>query len=500
MGQNRTILRVKRRSRCLLGCFFLLCNVSTYGLVVIRPSFKSIFCKGTNEPGTLRSYSSGLTRQIPTLYLSKTQLVTKSNKDLQDLMEDKSREPVKTDQVNSGRNANTSVPAPNPPKKISWIERVEQLKQYQRVHGDMLVPRRYKSNPSLGNWVNKQRQQYRIYNINSSLRHEYTSSVESNRSNSPMSSLKLPKLKPCALNAERIELLTNIGFCWDATNITAITNALAISSSWLSQENVASDQTGILRQDATSATDVHSCADDDFIRENNDSQQPILLRQQQQKEDNWWRRLDEIRALQADSTPAASETVSNAAEGPKLSESSSIFLQIPARSSLGSWVLRQRQEYSKYITLSDEQRNSSQRNASSRSGEVSSMLDQRKINALNEIDPEWWKSHNQRIWECRYQELKEYQQVHGDCCVPISYQNRKLANWVSNQRKKYNQKMGTSSSVGKMVSAPSSRLASPSTSTISDEQIDKLNDIGFVWNRWEHEFMKKDVKLGWSNE
>jgi hypothetical protein len=38
-----------------------------------------------------------------------------------------------------------------------------ELEAYRNEYGDCLVPKRYKRNPSLGNWVNKQRQNYRKF-------------------------------------------------------------------------------------------------------------------------------------------------------------------------------------------------------------------------------------------------------------------------------------------------------------------------------------------------
>ena len=60
---------------------------------------------------------------------------------------------------------------------------------------------------------------------------------------------------------------------------------------------------------------------------------------------------------------------------------------------------------------------------------------------MNAIDPNWWKSARQRQWEARCKELIAYREKHGDCCVPINYENKKLANWVSNNRKNYNLKL-----------------------------------------------------------
>ena len=45
----------------------------------------------------------------------------------------------------------------------AFAQKLLDLEAYQLENGHCLVPKRYESNPSLGNWVNKQRQSYRKY-------------------------------------------------------------------------------------------------------------------------------------------------------------------------------------------------------------------------------------------------------------------------------------------------------------------------------------------------
>ncbi|KAL9179533.1 hypothetical protein ACHAXT_008823 [Thalassiosira profunda] len=71
----------------------------------------------------------------------------------------------------------------------AFAERLSELEEYRRAHGHCLVPKRYEGSPALGNWVNKQRQNYRRY-----ARGEKTS-----------------------MNDKRIAALNDIGFVWDAT-------------------------------------------------------------------------------------------------------------------------------------------------------------------------------------------------------------------------------------------------------------------------------------------
>jgi hypothetical protein len=106
-------------------------------------------------------------------------------------------------------------------------------------------------------------------------------------------------------------------------------------------------------------------------------------------------------------------------------------------------------------------------------GDKTCKLDEKKIVLLSEIDPNWWKTIRRRQWEERCCDLIAYRDEHGDCCVPITYKkNKKLANWVSNCRKKYNLRM-----------AGEER-------NLSLERIEELNEIGMVWDRWDFEFRK----------
>jgi hypothetical protein len=233
--------------------------------------------------------------------------------------------------------------------RLPFADRVHQLIEYQNQHGDTLVPKRYAENPALGNWVNKQRQQFKKFRA---------------------------KEKPCSLTDERILVLNEVGFCWDGT--------AALNSSSSAKR----------RTESTS----------------------------------WWKRFEELQSY------------------------ASTVDELPP--SFNQWLRQQRQEYQTF-----------------RHGEACK-LDEKKVKALNDLDPEWWKTVRQRQWEARWRELIAYHDRHGDCCVPISYENRKLANWVSNVRKSYNLK-----TAGKI-------------SKLTNHQIAQLNEIGFVWNRWDYEYQK----------
>eukprot|EP00529_Nitzschia_sp_RCC80_P001954 CAMPEP_0113468516 /NCGR_PEP_ID=MMETSP0014_2-20120614/15398_1 /TAXON_ID=2857 /ORGANISM="Nitzschia sp." /LENGTH=372 /DNA_ID=CAMNT_0000360913 /DNA_START=71 /DNA_END=1186 /DNA_ORIENTATION=- /assembly_acc=CAM_ASM_000159 len=90
-------------------------------------------------------------------------------------------------------------------------------------------------------------------------------------------------------------------------------------------------------------------------------------------------------------------------------------------------------------------------------------LDVDQIEALNELDGTWRMNSRQRTFEVRFRELQVYRMTTGDCDVPISYSNRKLANWVSNLRKTNNSK----------------------PDNIDPSQRKRLDSLGFSWTRWD---------------
>jgi hypothetical protein len=76
--------------------------------------------------------------------------------------------------------------------RVSWEDRLQQLRDYKAAHGDLLIPIRFKENPSLGKFVHNTREQYKLY-------HKKTPPGEK---------------KKCSLTAERIRQLEELGFVW----------------------------------------------------------------------------------------------------------------------------------------------------------------------------------------------------------------------------------------------------------------------------------------------
>jgi hypothetical protein len=92
-------------------------------------------------------------------------------------------------------------------------------------------------------------------------------------------------------------------------------------------------------------------------------------------------------------------------------------------------------------------------------GQKSAMSEER-IQKLNYIGFVW---NRKKTWDRRFNELQEYKKLHGTCNVRQSEESG-LGRWVNTLRTKYRRKQ-----LGQK-------------STMTEERIQKLNDIGFVWN------------------
>lgn len=79
-----------------------------------------------------------------------------------------------------------------PPVRVPWVERLQQLEEYKREHGDLLIPIRYKKNPSLGKFVHNMREQFKLYH----------------------GKAKEGYKKKCSMTPERIKQLDDLGFAW----------------------------------------------------------------------------------------------------------------------------------------------------------------------------------------------------------------------------------------------------------------------------------------------
>mmetsp|Transcript_15457 Transcript_15457/g.23992 ORF Transcript_15457/g.23992 Transcript_15457/m.23992 type:complete len:407 (+) Transcript_15457:110-1330(+) len=159
------------------------------------------------------------------------------------------------------------------------------------------------------------------------------------------------------------------------------------------------------------------------------------------------------------------------------------FLVPQSDRSLGSWVNTVRQQYKFYMEGKK------------------SYITQHKIDMLNNIGFAWEASTNK--WMMKFEELCRYKQAHGDCLVP---QNYKSSEWeysgivstnvsvnanVNVVNPKNNPKAAGTTAYGQTKSALGSwvmtqrkyyrLLLEGKKSYLTQEKVDLLNGIGFVW-------------------
>lgn len=79
-----------------------------------------------------------------------------------------------------------------PPVRVAWNDRIAMLTKYKEDFGNLLIPIRYKVNPSLGKFVHNTREQYKLFHKKTPLSYK----------------------KKCSLTAERIQQLEDLGFVW----------------------------------------------------------------------------------------------------------------------------------------------------------------------------------------------------------------------------------------------------------------------------------------------
>jgi len=99
---------------------------------------------------------------------------------------------------------------------------------------------------------------------------------------------------------------------------------------------------------------------------------------------------------------------------------------------------------------------------------------QERIDLLDDIDFSWDPYEEQ--WILRYKELKAYKDEHGDTLVP-SRSKDGLGNWVHHQGVQHD------------------RFVRGEDSLVSQKRIQLLNDIGFVWDQIEEQWMRRYNEL-----
>jgi len=111
--------------------------------------------------------------------------------------------------------------------------------------------------------------------------------------------------------------------------------------------------------------------------------------------------------------------------------------------------------------------------SSQRRNYQNNILSEEKINKLNEIGIIW--NLQEASWKNFYELAKQFYIINGHLDIPQHYivNNKKLGRWISRQRLIFN---GNGSTTG----------------ILTQEQIDKLNKIGMIWNTKKYKLLHMD--------
>eukprot|EP00586_Coscinodiscus_wailesii_P001156 CAMPEP_0172485650 /NCGR_PEP_ID=MMETSP1066-20121228/13770_1 /TAXON_ID=671091 /ORGANISM="Coscinodiscus wailesii, Strain CCMP2513" /LENGTH=376 /DNA_ID=CAMNT_0013251037 /DNA_START=171 /DNA_END=1301 /DNA_ORIENTATION=+ len=296
-----------------------------------------------------------------------------------------------------------------------WIERYTQLEDFKTREGHCDVPFRSKDNHSLGIWVSNQRKSY----------HKYMSGKSSH-----FTQRKIEKLEAIGFKwgikkthddkwMEQYKKLQQFKYCHDHCNVPQHYTDDKSLGIWVSQQRQHYKKWREGKQSNMTKIRIRALEEIAFkwnVKTGNDSK--------------WMVHYDEIKKFKA---------CKGHCDVPK---------QHSNNPSLRKWVEVQRNEYSKLIN------------------KQKTHMTQQRIELLNEIDFKWKVSkRDNRTWEKRYNELKEFKIQNGHCNVPQKYvKNPSLGIWVCTQRQEYKKYLNSK------------------TSSMTKGRLEALKTIDFAWN------------------
>lgn len=94
---------------------------------------------------------------------------------------------------------------------------------------------------------------------------------------------------------------------------------------------------------------------------------------------------------------------------------------------------------------------------------IKTNLTEERLRLLRDLDFDFSRKQAPKDWSYRFNELVEYRRMYGDTLVPKRYTNKQLARWVTSMRKAY------------------TNMLENKPHSLTDEKIQKLESIGFVW-------------------
>ena len=360
-----------------------------------------------------------------------------------------------------------------------WMVRYRHLVEYKDTYGHCNLPQKgiaaassYVTNNDfnndrdrlLGDWVNKQRNDYRrrllLYNNNN------------NNNNSVNHNSNI-------MSEDRVQLLESIGFIWNCNDEQwkRRFEELVEYQKEHGDCNVSSSQSSSSKKYRGLAKWVQhqrmlhrrsSKEDDD------DSASSSVLTEDRR------RALDSIGFCWDYKDYAWNQRFNELVAYKKIYGNCNVPFEYTDNPSLGFWVSEQRRQRRKLILEEEEKEGGYNKKSGSRKkrkSRSSAALTRERIHALEEIGFCW--NRLEAAWEERYQELVEYKAKYGDCNVPQQRggcalednndnhnHNPGLAVWVGTQRIQYRKFKGPQKQKSHMT----------------ERRVEALENIGFVWS------------------
>eukprot|EP00586_Coscinodiscus_wailesii_P004459 CAMPEP_0172487874 /NCGR_PEP_ID=MMETSP1066-20121228/17150_1 /TAXON_ID=671091 /ORGANISM="Coscinodiscus wailesii, Strain CCMP2513" /LENGTH=433 /DNA_ID=CAMNT_0013254753 /DNA_START=51 /DNA_END=1352 /DNA_ORIENTATION=+ len=298
-------------------------------------------------------------------------------------------------------------------KDDAWEKKFEELKQFKKRYGHTQVPAKCKENPTLGNWVAKQRYQYRL-----------TKEGKKNKKTTTTTTT------PPTINDRRIKALDDICFEWEPNEDTWNKHFEALKQ--------------------------FQCENGHCLVPKTYGANPILanwvasqrfhykMMVEGRSSNMTFERVDALNSINFNWQPNGDITFTWDEQYEKLKHFKSLYghCQVPRSDyddkSLVYWIDYQRKQY-KLLKAG-----------------MASFMTSERVDALDELDFNWEGRAMPDAWRRQYKELEKYKRETGDCQVPVNYgANPSLAKWVRQQRKQYSlMKAGkkTSMNIEKMKS------------------------------------------------
>mmetsp|Transcript_3206 Transcript_3206/g.6445 ORF Transcript_3206/g.6445 Transcript_3206/m.6445 type:complete len:383 (+) Transcript_3206:387-1535(+) len=360
-------------------------------------------------------------------------------------------------QDSSLTSAKSSIPASSFASiRQNWDTMFEELKEYKSEHGDTLVPATYPPNPPLGNWVDNQRQTYRMRCEAERLAKEGFSNSTTDR----------------FISDERIEKLNKIGFVWNLNDFswnkkfeefllyvkehgnTLVPHNHNTLGHWVVKQR-RNYKVRMLREEKESnprksgadleVNDFESGISDERIQKLNEVGFVWNVHEAQ-----WLERFEELKKYRGDH----GDTL--------VPKSYSVY------PFLGRWVDKQRLDYKRFM----ERKQTGKIDKNKPTG-----MTEERIQLLEDIDFIW--DPFQYAWNMKYNELCDFISINGHSAIRAKRgsKNFPLARWVSVQRSYYK------------------KYLNGEKTSLTEERIEKLNEIGFVWENSGVDEMQQMAKL-----